>query len=128
VAARIEKDRLIALRGSSVSDLQMKYTNEQLDRMLKKSDNFEKIYASEGGALIRDFEPVFQLPEAGIIAAGQHYAPYKSFGNSLVETKTANILVIWLMTVLLYILLELDALRRLIELPEKLNFRSKSNQ
>ena len=128
VAARIEKDRLIALKGSSVSDLQMKYTNEQLDRMLKKSDNFEKIYASEGGALIRDFEPVFQLPEAGIIAAGQHYAPYKSFGNSLVETKTANILVIWLMNVLLYILLELDALRRLIELPEKLNFRSKSYQ
>jgi ABC-type multidrug transport system ATPase subunit len=126
VAARTEKDKLISLRGNAISGIQEKYTNEQLDRMLKKSDNFVKIYSGPDGKLIRDFEPVFQIPEHGIIAAGQHYAPYKSFGSQFIATKTANVIVIWLMTIILYILLELDALRRLINLPEKLNFKTKS--
>jgi len=126
IAARIEKDKIIELQGPNISELKIRFTNEQLDHMLKKSNNFEKIYTDIDGRFIRDFEPIFQLPEKGIVASGQHYAPYKSFGKTLLETKTANCIAIWIMTVILYILLELDALRRLIDLPEKLTFRFKS--
>ncbi len=111
-----EKDKMMA----AVSDSMVKlYTNDQLSALVKRSDNFEKIQKKSDGTLLRTFEPVYQLPEPGYIAAGQFYAPFKRFGSYLMSTLFANVLVIWLMTFLLAAALRFNMLSRILGIAPK---------
>jgi hypothetical protein len=97
------------------------YTNEQLNELVKRSDQFDKIRQHDDGTYIRKYEPVYQVPKSGWLAGGHFFAPVKRFGNSVLEIRWANTIVIWLMTLVLAICLQFNLLARMInyEIPLK---------
>lgn len=122
--ARMQKDAVIAQQGPGWSQQVERHTNEQLDRLLRKADQFDKIRILADGTLIRDFEPVYQIPAKGRLLSGQFYAPVKRIGNVLLDTIYANVLIIWIMSVLLFFLLYVNGLRWLMKMPSKLSGNS----
>jgi len=55
----------------------------------------------------------------------QFFAPQKNFLGTLISTYAFNVLVIWMMTIILYISLYFEWLRKAIKLFEKVNLSSK---
>jgi len=114
-----------ALMSGISYEMVQRYENEKLNDMLRGSDELDKIRQNADGTYWRNFEPIFSIPEKGFFAGGQLYMPFKAFfGNKLLKTRDANLLVIWLMTLILGICLYFNILARLLEI--KLDIRRKS--
>jgi hypothetical protein len=93
--------------------------NESLTNVVLNRLNTNKIYESKG-KLIQKADPVFMKP--GSKAGRAHfYAPYKQIGNLKIGTLLFNVIAIWIMTIVLFVTLYLDALKRFIEFLETLN-------
>jgi len=89
--------------GYSLSELKKEHYNYTLAKHVKRSQNTEHIFRKEY-QLIRKAEPIFQIPRLSNGRA-QFYAPVKRLGNYIMDTKYFNITVIWLFTILLYLIL-----------------------
>jgi len=91
------------------------YTNESLTNFVTNRNVTKKIIVQDG-QLINKMSPIYFDPDPNEGFFGAHfYAPKKYlFGMSL-DTKWANVLVIWCMSLILIISLYFDALRWLLE-------------
>ncbi len=88
------------------------YENTKLSDMVLNRNMVDKIIEVDQ-KLIRKREPVFMIPTSHIGRA-QLYAPCKMIGNKQIDTLWFNVLVIWTFTLILYLMLYFDLLRKLL--------------
>lgn len=93
-------------------DLKRDYYNEQLAQLLLNRNDLHKL-VTKNGILIRKMDPVYELPLKKNGRA-QFFASVKRLGNNYIPTLYFNLSVIWLMTLILYILLRYSVLRKIV--------------
>jgi ABC-type multidrug transport system ATPase subunit len=103
-----------------------KYYNESLADLVKNITEKDRIIEFEG-RLIPQINPIFMDPKpSGVLDyRAQFFASKKNLFGIFTSTYYFNILVIWLMTIVLYVTLYFEWLRKAIKLFEKLNFSEK---
>jgi ABC-type multidrug transport system ATPase subunit len=97
------------------------YYNENLADLVKNSMAENKIIVGEG-KLIRKYESVFMDPTSNIGNA-HFYAPVKVIGSWRIDTFWFNFMVIWVMSLVLYLTLLHDTIRKAIEFFAQMKFR-----
>lgn len=90
-----------------------KYHNESVAENVKKIYEKNKIVEYKG-RLYQQIDPIFLLPET---TRSHFYAPQKVVFGKYVDTYIFNMAVIWITTLLLYIVLYFDLLHKFIEAP-----------
>jgi ABC-type multidrug transport system ATPase subunit len=106
--------KLVNEKGQdAVYALKQDFYNENLADLVLNSASTDKILQGKG-KLIRKKDPVFMDPvsKAG---RGHFYAPVKYIGPLAIDTFWFNIAALWLMSVLLYLSLQHNTLRKTIE-------------
>ena len=110
--------RLQAYRESGLDLVQLKktYHNEALDDLCKNVSEETRIFESEG-ELIQKIYPIYQTPDTSnpLNYRTQFLFPVKNLLGTLVSTYGFNLLVIWLMTLSLFVFLYFNGLARIIE-------------
>jgi len=126
-----KKDKMINMAIS-------KYTKEKFNHIKDVNSNetisdvvlkvFEKNkILREGDKLIQNVEPIYQMPEPdGFLSFRTHFfAPKKHFGGKYYETLWFNIMMVWIFTILLYVVLYFDLLRKSFNFLGELKYRKK---
>jgi hypothetical protein len=100
---------------SAYDKAKAEFTNEALSDFVTARNAMPKMKA-KNGEIINKSDPIYFDPrhEDGFLGA-HFYAPQKSVFGSYMATEKANMLVIWVMTVLLMITLYFDALKKLLD-------------
>lgn len=101
----IGKDGLVQLKHQ--------YHNDALHALVLNRDELNKVYEGEN-ELIRKKDPLYITPDSKTGNA-QFYAAQKVLGNWEIPTFYFNLVVIWLMTIVAYIMLYYDTLRKILE-------------
>lgn len=107
------------------TDFRNQHENDRLADILLNQDELVKVQEREG-RLIRKYEPVFMEPSSRAGRA-QLYAPVKKIGNMRISTPLFNVINIWLGTLLFYITLYFDVLRRIIGYFEGIRLRRRES-
>lgn len=105
VVDSIGRDGLLGLKDQ--------YQNKALFSMATNQDLIDKIYETPKG-LIQKKDPIFMIPDSRIGQA-HFYAPVKRIYKWTIPTFYFNLIVIWLLTVVAYIGLYYDVLRKTLE-------------
>lgn len=87
--------------------------NEQLNSLVLNRNDLHKIIKRDG-RLIRKMDPVYMYPVKRN-GRSHFYASVKQVGNLSLSTFVFNILAIWFMTIVLYIMLRYSLLRKTID-------------
>ncbi|MBI4945608.1 MAG: ATP-binding cassette domain-containing protein [Bacteroidetes bacterium] len=120
-----EEDKLIGkINKEKGADkfMQMKneYENESLIDLVTNRNSMEDKILENDGELIQRSDPIFLDPPADKFLRAQFYAPRKAIFGTYFDTYWVNMSVIWVMTILLFITLYFDALKKLIDGAENL--------
>ncbi len=99
------------------------YHNTQLEDMLLNKDEIDKIIEADN-RLIRKYQPIYMIPTSRAGRA-QLYAPVKRLGNLEIDTLWFNVAFIWFTTLLLYVALYFDWLRKILRFAESLKLRER---
>jgi hypothetical protein len=86
------------------------YTNKRLEELLMNKGQF---VVESKGRLIRKATPIYQIP-ASNVGRAHFFAPVKRLGNLRIDTFWFNLAVIWISTLIFYITLIYDLLRKFI--------------
>lgn len=99
--------------GYDVNRYKDLYYNESLADLLKNVKEKERIIEFDGH-LVQQINPIFQDPVASgpLDYRAQFFAPSKNLFGQPISTYFFNILVIWAMTLMFYIALYFEALRK----------------
>ncbi|HNW50231.1 MAG TPA: ATP-binding cassette domain-containing protein [Prolixibacteraceae bacterium] len=109
--------------GSFLYDQKMKYHNNSLETLVLNSETKE-YYRETPNGYMQKIAPIYKTPDFKNGRA--HFlASQKGIGEIQVDTFTFNVLVIWAMSLLLYVALYFDWLRRLIAFFGKLRFKKR---
>jgi len=112
-----EKDQLlIELNQDEESreqfvEMKNKYTNESLENLVTNKNELEKIVEWQN-QLIQRANPIYKDPQG---FRAHFFAPSKKLFGAHITTFSANLMVLWLYSVILAITLYYDGLRRLID-------------
>jgi ABC-type multidrug transport system ATPase subunit len=87
--------------------------NEKLADMVMNKTELKRTIDGDG-KIIRKVDPIFYYPE-NKYGRAHFYAPVKRIGNYYIDTLWFNVGVIWLTTLLLYITLQFDLFRKMLE-------------
>lgn len=103
-----------------VNDYKNRYYNESLADLVMNVSVKERILEFDG-KLFQQINPVFldPKPSNALDYRTHFFAPRKNFFGALVETYWFNVLIIWIMTLVLYITLYYELLRRFVNSFEK---------
>jgi ABC transport system ATP-binding/permease protein len=122
IVARKERDIALLQKntGYSVLEYKNKYYNEDMADLVKNVNTGERLL-EYNGELIQQINPIFKDPEPkGLLNYRAHFfAPTKNFLGIQFDTFYFNLVVIWLATVILYVLLYTEALRKFLDLFSK---------
>lgn len=119
--ARLKKEKYIKQLESknvNLEFLQHKYDNEALGKAVQNIDK-RKMLIEYKGKLIRVSDPIYQEPKINksFLDYREHfYAPQKGFLGQKFDAYWFNIMVIWSMTITLYITLYNETFRKTLEL------------
>jgi ABC-type multidrug transport system ATPase subunit len=102
------------LGDKGLADLKDAYKNEALESFVTNKNSIEHLLKQDG-QLIMKTNPIYLDPYDSYFLSSHFYAPQKMLFGTPVNTKWANIMVIWFMSIFLAITLYFDALRRFIE-------------
>lgn len=110
----------------NVNEAKNRYFNESLADLVRNVNEKNRILEFRG-ELIQQINPVFLTPKAkGILDyRAQFFAPEKNLLGATIPTFTFNLLVIWLMTVVLYVTLYFELLRKFVNLFDKPSLKLK---
>ncbi len=99
--------------GYSITDAKLRFHNESLTELVTNIVE-EKRIIEHDGKLIQQMDPIFQdpAPRHALDYRAHFYAPLKRLPGGMVDTYRFNVGVIWLMTVVLYITLYSQVLRK----------------
>lgn len=96
-------------------ELEDEYSNESLRDFVTNSNELEKIVEYNGELVQKNF-PIYLTPVHKSFLDAHFYAPTKNFFGNQITTMSANLLVIWSMTILLSILLFFNGLKWIIDM------------
>ena len=119
-----EKDLLIdSLKteaGGLESYIHLKRThyNEQLAQLVLNRNNLYKVIKKDG-QLLRKMDPVYAYPSRRNGRA-HFYASLKQLGDTYIPTAYFNLMAIWFMTLILFVLLRYSVLRKIIDFSGRL--------
>jgi hypothetical protein len=108
------KSFITKLKNLEFQSFKTKYNNQSLEDVVTNSNTLKFIDEDEN-SLIQKSDPIFLDPYTFRFLGAQFYSPTKYLGSIKLDTFYANIMVIWLMTILLIISLYYDLLRKLLE-------------
>ncbi len=97
--------------------LKKQYTNESLQEFVRNDNEKDRIKRYRN-RLYQNYDQIFYDPDHPMIKA-HFYAPRKQLFGHYAETLTVNVMVIWLMTIVLYLLLYFRVLYHLLDSSEK---------
>lgn len=107
-------------RGEIIK-LKRDYHNVSLaDMVLKKKEIYKIVEISN--RLIRKFRPIYMEPTSNYGRA-QFYAPVKIIGNRIIDTFWFNIIVIWITSLILFVTLYYDLIRKIVTYFENIRLR-----
>jgi hypothetical protein len=109
-----------------LQELKRKHYNETLEEFVTNKNVFERI-TEYNGQLIQKIDPIFHDPVHRFIKA-HFYAPRKMIFGVFLPTIWVNVIVIWIMTIVFYVLLYFRALKRLLDFFESIGRRKKYRQ
>jgi len=122
IKAKREKDRidkaLLEQLGSiqAYTTFRNKYDNKSLFDLVTNRNMIDRVIEKDG-RMIRKYQPIYQKPTSRIGRA-HLYAPTKQLGNLEIDTMWYNISIIWLYTLVMYLMLRADLLRKVITFSE----------
>lgn len=104
----------------NVNEAKDKYFNESLADLVRNIDEKDRILEFEG-ELIQQINPIFisPRPRTPLDYRTHFFSPEKNLFGATVPTFTFNLLVIWLMSVVLYLTLYYELLRKFVNLFDK---------
>jgi hypothetical protein len=113
-------------KKENVNDTKNQYYNESLADLVKNVEEKERII-EYNGQLIQQINPIFQDPRPASILdyRAKFFSPEKNLLGATVNTYFFNILVIWIMTLFLYITLYFEALRKLMTISADVSWMKK---
>jgi len=91
-------------------EFQQNYHNQSIADLVQNNHSFKKI-AIENNQILQVKDPIYRTP-ASVYGRAHFYSANKIIGQFTMDTYWFNILIIWTMTGMLYILLQLDLLRK----------------
>ncbi len=97
------------------------YYNNKLADIVTNRTAVNKIVEMDD-RLVRKKDPVFMMPESNVGRA-HFYAPFKMINGRYIETKWFNLFFIWLTSIVFYLTLIMDLLRKVITYFEKIKLR-----
>ncbi len=117
------KKKLIAQFGGleAFVQFQNQYLNTALGDIVKNKSEIDKI-VEYNNKLIRKYEPIYMIPTA-ITGRAHFYAPVKIIGNRSVDTLVFDIIVIWIMSIILYLTLYFDVIRKILNFIAGIRFK-----
>lgn len=101
--------------------LRLNHRNRKLNELILMSGS-GRTTIDVGDKIIPFSNPGFTIP-ASNIGRAHFYAPVKILGNMVIETFRFNVVVLWVITIILYILLYLKVLAKVINGFENLRFQ-----
>jgi hypothetical protein len=113
--------------GYNLNEYKNEYYNESLSDLVTNANELDRIIEYHG-RLLQLINPVFNVPEipGNMFNYRTHFfAPQKYFAGRYFETYWFNVLVIWLMSVILYITLYTELLRKFINWLGNISFSAK---
>ena len=99
------------------------HENNQLSDILLNNNSIHKV-EQKGDILVRYYHPIFQIPESKNGRA-HLYAPVKRLGNLHIDTLWFNVFVIWLTSLILFLTLYHDTIRKTLKLLETLKLKKR---
>ena len=116
-------DRIIKGQDQEkLKQLERNNFNEKLEEMVTNNKTLN-YYTEYKGDMIQKRGPIFQDPTNRFIKA-HFYAPRKMIAGVFFPTIWVNVMVIWFMTFILYLLLYFRVLKRLLDRLERLTVRT----
>lgn len=111
----IRRDVFLNANREKLSPLMNNNHNDKLHEIVKKIYEPNKILIYKD-RLVQNADPIFQDPEIkGVINFRTHFfSPSKPFFGKLIDTFAFNIVVVWIMSLVLYVLLFFDVFARLV--------------
>jgi len=108
-------NELVQKLGSTekVLELKQNYYNKNLSNMLQNKSELKKIYTTED-RLVQKNDPIFKYP-SNRFGRAHFYSPVKRIGSSYVDTYWFNILFVWLSSLVWYLILYFDLLKRMLD-------------
>lgn len=103
LTAQMGRENLISLKENN-------YNNALSDELLNRRETNKIVFRTENG-FANNYEPVFRVPERKSGRA-HFYAPVKQIGTFQIDTLKFNLMILWLMIFLLYILLLTNGLEK----------------
>jgi hypothetical protein len=112
--------------GVDINEEKNRYQNESLSDLVKNV-NVEQRLLEYQGKLIQQINPIFQEPRPTSMLDYRtaFFLPEKSFLGMTMSTYLFNIIVIWVMSLFLYIALYFEWVRKFIDLFGKVNIPGK---
>ncbi len=121
-----KKEKLIYGLEKSFSydlgEIKNQYYNESLADLVRNLSSKERI-REFNGRLLQNVDPIFNMPKAPnnpLNYRTHFFAPVKYLFGGVFDTYWFNLSVIWVMTLLMYLTLYFELLRKIIEAMEKL--------
>ena len=111
---RSYKKLLTRLKDYQFQKFKTTYSNHSLEDFVTNSNTLNFI-TEDKTSLIQKSDPIYLDPYKHKYLGAHFYAPSKNLFGFRLDTLNANMLVIWLMTVLLTVTLYFDVLRKIIE-------------
>ncbi|MFZ5940689.1 MAG: ATP-binding cassette domain-containing protein [Bacteroidota bacterium] len=96
--------------------LKRRYSNESLEEFVTNKNEFERIIEYKG-RLLQKVDPIYLDPTRRMIKA-HFYAPRKMVFGTFFPTFWVNLVVIWVMTIMLYLLLYFRVLKKALDMFE----------
>ena len=112
---RSYKNLMSYLKKYQFQKFKNNYNNHSLEDFVTNSNSLTFITENETG-LIQKSDPIYLDPVNNKYFGAHFYAPSKYFLDYKFDTFSANLIVIWLMTLLLTITLYFDVLRKILEI------------
>ncbi|HER08035.1 MAG TPA: ABC transporter, partial [Bacteroides sp.] len=101
-----------------LQQLERNHSNEKLEEFVTNKSTFERIIEYRGN-LIQKYDPIYCDPTHPFIKA-HFYAPRKMVFGSFVPTLWVNVMVIWFMNLVLYIMLYHRVLKKFLDFMERI--------
>ena len=109
-------------RSFDLDDLQrlrQKHANRTLEEFVTNNKTFE-YFIEDKGDMIQLRDPIYRDPTHRFIKA-HFYAPRKMIAGSYFPTLWVNVMVLWIMTLFLYVLLYFRVLKKFLDYTERIN-------
>jgi ABC transport system ATP-binding/permease protein len=106
------------------TQFKQRHHNEAIDKLVRNADSGTRLLALDQ-EFVRTYEPVYhQVPPQGLMGYRTHfYAAKKYIFGIGIDTFQFNLIVIWMMTLVLYVCLHFELFRKLLTLGERITLR-----